>query len=150
VTNTVSTINAENPALSPFWGTDLQSIPATVTNVLLNMGAVPSGERLVIEHVGVYCYSNVNDDDEFPLAIVGAHKKTGSNSVSYFYVPIPMSLQGMTAAGRAVWTGSQAMRLYSDGIDSSHPIYVDVQHKNLGAPFVECTATLSGYTVSVP
>jgi hypothetical protein len=113
-------------------------------NTQLQMGTVPIGKRLVIEQVGIRCDSDA--DDSFPRATINVYQKTGGGWSSW-QIPIQFSFQGTAWDGKASWIGSQALGLYSAGVNAG--TYVDVHHKKITATAF-CVATLSGYTVDEP
>ena len=136
--------DVENPAHSPFVGYASDTIDVNWLNTILSVGTVPIGKRLVIEHVGIRCTGDI--DDSFPLTTVSIHKGTNMGWSSYS-VPIQMSLQGTTYDGKASWTASEALRLYSDGVNAATA--VNIFHKKTTAA-ASCSAIVSGYTVDMP
>jgi len=137
--------DVENPAHSPFVGYASGTIDVNWINHILSVGTVPSGKRLVIEYVGIRCEGDA--DDSFPRATINVYKKTGAGGWTSFQVPVQMSLQGTTHDGKASWTASQSLRLYSDG--GTGGTSIDVHHKKTTATAF-CVASLSGYTVDEP
>lgn len=143
VTNTVPTMNVENPAHFPFVGEGDATFQIGQFGMTLDMGTVPSGKRLVIEQVGITCFGDA--DDDFPYAIIKVWR-TNTNIYSLF--PIPLSRQGVVSnSGPTVWVASQALRLYSEGVGEITEI--SINHKKTTAT-ASCAASLSGYTVDVP
>jgi hypothetical protein len=136
--------DVENPAQNPYWGYDSGTISAGWVNVNLDVATIASGKRLVIEHVAVNCTSD--QDDNIYRATIGIYKKSASGWTNYG-VPVPVQKQGPTYDGKASWTVSQPVRLYSDGVGS--PTTIDIRHSKITSD-ASCFAVISGYTVDTP
>ncbi|MBI4877168.1 MAG: hypothetical protein HY822_21245 [Acidobacteria bacterium] len=136
--------DVENPARSPFWSFDGGPISLSTANVILNMGTVPAGQRLVIEHVAVQCTGDA--DDNISQATISVYKKTGGGWTSWS-VPLAVRNQGTGYDGKGIWTASQVLRLYSDGVGSA--TWVNVHHRKTTST-AHCFAVVSGNTISTP
>jgi hypothetical protein len=146
VTNTVPVINSENPARSPFWGTGMDQFNDELESLVLAVGSVPAGKRLIIEYVGVHCSAAL--DEEFGEVSIRVWKKDGE-TYTFFDFPIPMGYQGQINSVRGGWTSSQNVRLYSDGGD--HQVTIRLSRLRAGTSTGPgCSATISGYTIDVP
>lgn len=137
--------DVENPARTPFWGYASGTIGINVANVLLNVGTIPSGQRLVIEHVGVHCTADA--DDNMSVVYIYANKKTGPSAWTIYPAPLVVHKQGNNCIGKGSWTVSQPVRLYSDG--GGDATCVSVYHSKIGAT-ASCWTFVSGYTLSTP
>lgn len=136
--------DVENPARTPFWGHASGSFSPNFQNAILNLGVVPIGQRLVMEHVSIYC--TMDADDNVSLATVSVTKNSGGGGWTSWSVPILVQKQGATWDGHVQWVGSQVVNLYSDGVGSS--TYVNIFHsKTTSTP--SCTASVAGHTLTV-
>jgi len=136
--------DVENPARIPIWGYAYETIPVGFVNTMLDVATVASGQRMVIEHVAVNCTTDA--DDNMSRVTIGIYKKTPTGWSNYG-VPLVVQKQGNTYDGKASWTASQSVRLYSDGIGS--PTSIDVRHAKTTAT-ASCFAVISGYTLATP
>ncbi len=131
------------PADVVFFGHSGGSFETGFANMFISLGPIPVGRRLVIEHVGVECA--LDGDDEVPRVRIWVFQIVGS-SWSYMPVPIPVATKGINAGNQGIFTVAQPLRLYSDGTDLN--IAVEVWHnKNLAAG--SCYTHVSGYTTAM-
>ena len=136
--------DVENPARTPIWGYSASTISVGYVNTLIDLTTVPVGQRMVIEHVGVTC--TTDGDDNISRATVWIFKKNVAGYSSYG-MPLVVTKQGNTYDGKASWAVSQSLRIYSDGVGNTTT--VDVRHSKITAN-ASCYAVLSGYTLATP
>jgi hypothetical protein len=141
ITGSVTVMDPANSAYVEF---DSDTIEPNWVNTQLNLGSVPAGKRLVVEHVAAAC--EMAADDEISRASIWILKKAGAGWSS-FAVPLGVVSKSATYDGKTVATVSQSLRLYSDG--GLGNIFVDVRRRNT-ANQASCWAVVSGYTVDVP
>jgi hypothetical protein len=136
--------DVENPARTPVWGYASGTIDVGWVNVLLDVTTVASGQRLVLEYASVSCTTDA--DDNISRVTISIYKKTPTGWTSYG-VPLVVQKQGNTYDGKASFSVSQLVRLYSDGIGNTTSI--DVRHSKTTAT-ASCYAVVNGYTLATP
>jgi hypothetical protein len=136
--------DVENPARTPFWGYASGTIDLNWVNTYLNAGSVPSGQRLAIELVTLYCSTDA--DDTIAKAAIVVYKAT-PGGYSAWEVPILVHRQGSTYTGRATWTASQPVTLYSDGV-AGGGVNVNIHHSKTTAT-ASCVTFVSGHTINL-
>ena len=137
--------DVENPARTPFWGAGSATIPLNYINQYAAVGTVPVGQRLVIEHVAVQCYMDA--DDNISLVTIGVYRATAGGGWTNWSIPLVAQKQGATYDGRATWVVSQAVRLYSDGVNGATS--VNVAHSKTSAT-ATCYVNVLGHTINTP
>lgn len=137
--------DVENPARTPFWGSASGTIDVNWVNTILNAGSVPSGQRLVIELVTINCTTDT--DDTIARATILVFKAIGGNWSSW-EVPILVQRQGSTWNGKATWTASQPVTLYSDGLAAGSAVSVNILHSKTTAT-ASCWTFVSGHIINL-
>ena len=138
--------DVENPARTPFWGYAFGTIDVNWVNNIFNVGTIPVGQRLVIEHVAVHCA--MSDADSILHVTITVYKKSNGGWASW-QIPLLSQKQGLDPfTGKISWLTSQQVRLYSDGVSGAN-VGVSVSRSFTGAS-ASCWATVSGHTISTP
>lgn len=136
--------DVENPARTPFWANAGGTFSLNFINKIIDLGPIPSNQRLVMEHVSLYC--TMDADDNVSLATISVNKNTGGGGWTTWSVPIVVQKQGVTWNGLVQWVGSQVVNLYSDGGGST--IYANINHsKTTATPY--CNVFVAGHTITV-
>ncbi len=142
--------DVENPAQNPFLAYGYQTSNQGILNFWVSLNPeVPVGKRLAIEFVTISCTSS-NTDDLYKTNL-WINKKESGGGMSSHGMAIILNRQGTASDGKATWTTSQPVKLYSDGI-SGMKIQLEVYHKNYSEPSGSClcVAKVVGGTVNAP
>ena len=134
------TVAVRDPALTAFMAYGGTDNPGMAGFDFLLYPAVPAGFRLVIEHVGVRCRTDA-DDEVVDVGVLTSWEGGGT-----FYMPIPV-WQGPLANGRLQVLAAQPLRLYLDGA-SAGMVEIGISHSKPTA-VIECHAAVTGYLVSL-
>jgi len=133
--------DVDNPARQPFQAGGFAPFSANETNVIVNIATVPTGKRLVIEHVSVSCSLPTGQKMvEADLEVVLSNQTTYPNNLR-------VSAQGSDASGtHDLSIASEQVRLYAD---PGTPVRCFVDRDSFsGSGDVQCS--ISGYLVDVP
>lgn len=136
--------DVENPARSPFWTKGHTSFDG-VSNDLSMHFSFPSGKRLVIEYLSVWC--RLDHDDSLPYAAVLVSVPAALGTGGYMEFRFGIQKQGPDPYGSTQWIASQPMRLYSDSGTGVN--LIKIAHTKT-ASTMYCDFSLSGYTINTP
>ncbi len=136
--------DVENPARTAFWGSGNGTFAVNTEILVLDLYAVPAGQRLVMEYVSVTCSTDA--DDELTEVLIEANKYS-AGSGTHYYISIPMQKRAVNLAGKMRWVGSQTVRAYADALPAGAMHKAHFHHNKLAStPY--CTATVFGHTIT--
>jgi hypothetical protein len=142
--------DVENPAHSVMRFSGQVSLAAGFSLGAANLGVVPLGKRMVIEHASVRCTIDSSPGiDVFNLQLT-AYEVVGTTLLSHFY-ELPFTKAGVAGSSAGYYT-SHSLRLYSDGNSVNQPLQIFVSLTGNLPPSGagSCGVELSGYTVNLP
>ena len=137
----VSVIDGDQSVLTPFKTNSMVNFSSTDTNLDNDVTiTLPEGKRLVMENLGVSCYS----DDNVYLTIEVYTKLCTPDCSTLSYTPIPFLQVTPWEANKQMWIAGQTMRLYTD---EEYGLKI-IRSATLNT--VTCGFSVSGYLVNIP
>lgn len=135
--------DVENPARTPVTFSRSGLFALDTSYLHLAVYTIPAGKRLVMEHIGIVC--TMDADDNVSLAEVHVWRASAIGGGTSEPVPILVQKQGTTHDGKVNWVASQPVRLYADAGGGDTEIHV-FHSKLTSRP--SCSAVISGHTIT--
>jgi hypothetical protein len=140
VVNTPTVSDADNPARQPFQA--LAGGEFTQPVFVITLTTIPTGKRLIIEHVSVV--GETLTGKKMIGASIGVALQNVNNG-SHVYHSLTVSAQGSNVFGEDIYTASGQIRLYGD--PGTQVYGVAVSDNAVGS---HVSFSISGYLVDVP